>query len=211
MMKISLILALMFYSSGLSVIGELLIHHRTPDTKLSMGRGCIISGICSLFLAAAGLSGGTDILTLLRFATLAGLLPVASRIDRRMKIIPNSLILFLLGMWVFHFGLLGLAYPGSVLSFLSDSLAGGLIGLSLILVRLLTKRSLGMGDIKLLTVTGLYLGRQYILPALLLSLILAAAVAGSKLLRKQQGMKDCISFGPYIAAGTLVVAGGMVV
>ena len=117
---------------------------------IGLAAGFIISGICSLFLAAAGLSGGTDILTLLRFATLAGLLPVASRIDRRLKIIPNSLILFLLGMWVFHFGLLGLAYPGSVLSFLSDSLAGGLIGLSLILVRLLTKRSLGMGDCMLL-------------------------------------------------------------
>lgn len=96
-----------------------------------------------------------------------------------------------------------------LLSYLADSLAGGLLiggGLlaaSLIFDKAAGRESLGGGDIKLFFVTGLYLGFAVNLLNVIVScffgLILAAATAGR---RKDKEDPAAVPFGPAIGAGT---------
>ena len=89
--------------------------------------------------------------------------------------------------------------------YLVNALTGGLIGASPFLVRLISKGGIGMGDIKLFAVVGLYVGKEDILRAMFFSLVLALIVLLGKRIRKQIGRKDQVSFGPYVAVGTILM------
>jgi leader peptidase (prepilin peptidase)/N-methyltransferase len=61
---------------------------------------------------------------------------------------------------------------------------------------------MGMGDVKLAAVLGLYLGRS-VAPALLIG-VLAATVGGIVIMRRagiREGRKTAMPFGPYLALG----------
>ena len=83
------------------------------------------------------------------------------------------------------------------------AVAGGMLAISLIFDRILGRESLGGGDIKLLFVTGLYLGFAVNLLNLVIScffgLALAAATAKARTDREDPA---AIPFGPAIAAST---------
>jgi leader peptidase (prepilin peptidase) / N-methyltransferase len=64
---------------------------------------------------------------------------------------------------------------------------------------------MGMGDVKLAFVMGLFLGRD-VGPAMLVALIAGSVVGAAIIARKgaQEGRKTAIPFGPYLAFGGLV-------
>jgi leader peptidase (prepilin peptidase)/N-methyltransferase len=64
---------------------------------------------------------------------------------------------------------------------------------------------MGMGDVKLAAVMGLFLGRA-VAPAIMIALI-AGVVLGAALIAKkgaQAGRKTAVPFGPFLALGALV-------
>ena len=73
---------------------------------------------------------------------------------------------------------------------------GGVLGLSLMMDKLLGRETLGGGDIKLLAVSGLYLGMVGTLFALIFACV--TGLAGSWLLRRG-GKGQPFPFGPFIA------------
>lgn len=83
------------------------------------------------------------------------------------------------------------------------AVAGGMLSISLIFDRILGRESLGGGDIKLLFVTGLYLGLAVNLLNLVISCFfgLALAAATAKV-REDREDPAAIPFGPAIAAST---------
>ena len=62
----------------------------------------------------------------------------------------------------------------------------------------------GGGDIKLMAVSGFLLGWRSILVAMLLGLFLGGCCALILLLCKKVKRKDCIAFGPFLAAGLAI-------
>jgi leader peptidase (prepilin peptidase)/N-methyltransferase len=83
------------------------------------------------------------------------------------------------------------------------AIAGGF----LLITALINPAGMGMGDVKLLTAMGLFLGRP-VLVALVVAL-LASVVTGVVIIRRRgvrEGRKTGIPFGPYLALGGLVAA-----
>jgi leader peptidase (prepilin peptidase)/N-methyltransferase len=139
----------------------------------------------------------------IKYAVMTLFLIPISAIDLERRLILNKLTLpgFILGILlvaIFQFetlinGILGAVSGGGFL------LIVGLLGQIL-----LKKDSMGMGDVKLLVMIGIYVGFPDALLSLLFSMFAAAIyIFGGMALRKVK-LGDTIPFGPFIAIGTLV-------
>jgi leader peptidase (prepilin peptidase) / N-methyltransferase len=74
-----------------------------------------------------------------------------------------------------------------------------------LLAALLYPSGMGMGDVKLAGMLGLYLGRA-VAPAILIALIAGVAVGVAMIARKgaTEGRKTAVPFGPFLALGGLI-------
>ena len=64
---------------------------------------------------------------------------------------------------------------------------------------------MGMGDMKLGAAAGLFIGWPDIVLALMLSFILGGFFGGISLFLRRKKMKDMLPFGPFMAAGILLI------
>ncbi len=142
-------------------------------------------------------------------AFLTGILICISFIDFDHKIIPNGLIILALicGTLLFVYNLF---YP---VTFYGDRLwftplIGLVVGAGFLLLvgwigQLIYKsdNAMGMGDVKLLAVCGLFLGYKLTIVALFTAIIVAALFSLILILLKKINSKATIAFGPFIAVG----------
>ena len=152
---------------------------------------------------------------------MAGTLMLASFVDLHERIIPNQLMTWTL-IWVAALTIIEeiarrilQRSPTAAVAWLTqmtvaESLGQALLGLLagggiLLLLALLFSGGMGLGDVKLAGVFGLYLGWQQTLLALFLGFWLGdLGVAALLLLGKVKlGRKDLVAFGPYLAGGAL--------
>jgi leader peptidase (prepilin peptidase) / N-methyltransferase len=70
---------------------------------------------------------------------------------------------------------------------------------------ILNPRGMGMGDVKLAALLGLYLGRS-VAPAILVALVLGVVAGAAVIARKgaRAGRKTAVPFGPFLALGGLI-------
>jgi leader peptidase (prepilin peptidase)/N-methyltransferase len=141
---------------------------------------------------------GVDRHVWLGFAFVLLLVPIAF-IDLDLRLIPNKLTL-----------------PGSIIAVVlvaaleSDKLvehliAGAAAFLFLFIAAVVYPAGMGMGDVKLAGMMGLFLGRA-VGPAMLFALLTGSVVGIAIIARKGQaeGRKTAIPFGPFLAFGGLV-------
>src|SRR4051812_6859228 len=126
------------------------------------------------------------------------LVPIAV-IDLDFKRIPNKL--------TGPAAVLGVAL-GALLepSYLPEQLAAGAGALLFFLLpTLLHKKGMGMGDVKLVGVLGLYLGRA-VAPAIFIAMILGVVVGAAIVAMRgvSEGRRAKVPFGPFLAVGALV-------
>lgn len=130
---------------------------------------------------------------------LVTLLVPMTLIDLDVRLIPNRLLAPFAVLAI----ALTLAFDSGALV---ESLVAGAAGFTFFLVAaLLHPRGMGMGDVKLTGVLGLYLGRA-IAPAIFIALI-AGVVVGAVLIARlgtAEGRKAAVPFGPFLAVGALV-------
>jgi leader peptidase (prepilin peptidase)/N-methyltransferase len=150
--------------------------------------------LCALVVVAKGADG--DAVIGIVFVLL--LVPI-TLIDLEHRIIPNKI-----------------TYPGAVLAvvlvavFDSDSLvehliSGAAAGGFLLVAAIVQPRGMGMGDVKLALMMGLFLGRA-VAPGMFVALI-AGSLIGALIIARvgaKKGRKTAIPFGPYLALGGLV-------
>lgn len=149
---------------------------------------------------------GYGITKALRLIILAAALVIIGKIDSLERIIPNLFILYLAVMrtiilvadCVGNMSQAGIILSSAVLGIVYGSVV-------FIIARIFAKGSIGMGDIKLFAVIGYYLGSTSVIPAIIMSLLVAMVYGIIMVCRKKMTMKDTISFGPYIAIGTILV------
>jgi leader peptidase (prepilin peptidase) / N-methyltransferase len=90
--------------------------------------------------------------------------------------------------------------------FLPEALIAGAAGGGFFLVAaILYPRGMGMGDVKLAGMLGLYLGRA-VAPAIFIALIAGVVVGAAVIARKgaKEGRKTAMPFGPFLALGGVI-------
>jgi len=124
---------------------------------------------------------------------------VASMIDFKWKIIPNGIVIFLLVAGIIYMMVFSKTFSDSLIGFLA-------VSVPLFLVNIITKGQMGMGDVKLMAVSGLIIGWQHILLALMIGSIIGSIIGLSLIVLKVTSRKEQIPFGPYLSIGIMVSA-----
>jgi leader peptidase (prepilin peptidase)/N-methyltransferase len=164
------------------------ISARYPLTELTLGLLYAIT-LLVLWDDPVEVALGLVFVTTLTAITLTDL-------DRRL--IPNRILLVAAILGV---GIAAVWAPGSLPErLLAAAAAGG----GLFLVALAYPRGMGLGDVKLAAVMGLFLGRN-VAPAILVALLAGSAV-GLYLIAREgpAARKRAIPFGPFLALGGVV-------
>jgi leader peptidase (prepilin peptidase) / N-methyltransferase len=180
--------------AALALLGALAGSVLPPTSSRRRPLGELITAVA---FGAVGAARGvhTELVLLLPFVAL---LVAVAAIDLDHRIIPNRLVL--------PAALFGLAANALVRPHELPGLAlsGGLAFLLLLLAALAHPAGMGMGDVKLAGVMGLYLGSS--VAAALLAAFLAGSLAGVVKVAREgpAARKSAIPFGPFLALGGLV-------
>ena len=193
---------------NIPVLGWLLLRGRCRSCSARIApRYPIVETVSAVLAIAVVLTkhSGRDIA--LGLSLVAVLIPIAL-IDLDYRIIPNKITL---PASVLAIGI-GLALKPSAVP--EQLLAGAAAAGFLLVFVLAYPRGMGMGDVKLAGVLGLFLGRS--VAVALLAAVLAGTLVGAVIMARrgvQQGRKTAVPFGPFLAFGGLVglFAGGAVV
>ena len=190
---------------NIPVISWLVLRGRCSACRAAIGlRYPFVEVLCAALFAAVGWHLGATPQALLGCAFVATLLAL-SLIDWDTTVLPDGLTLPLL--WA------GLA--AAALGWTSQTPAQAIVGaaagyLSLWSVywffKLATgKEGMGYGDFKLLAAIGAWLGWQAILPVVLISSIIGAAVGIGMKVMSQLREGRYVPFGPFLAGGGVAV------
>ncbi len=133
------------------------------------------------------------------------LLICVAYIDYIKGIIPNKLIIFAFFSYFVFFAFEAIVKNASVSALLVRAglgliLGGGVFGLC----SLLTKGSMGMGDVKLFAVLGILLGFQAVFNVIFFSVLLVALYGIFAMIFKKKDKKTTVPLGPFALAGMMV-------
>ena len=119
--------------------------------------------------------------------------------------VPNRLVAALAVAWLLVLAPLVLYDPDSAIAIGVSGVLGFVIaGVVLLVVYIVSRRGLGGGDVKLMSVAGLYLGYDGALSTLLYGSVLSAVTALVLILTKKMTAKDAIPLVPFLYVGILV-------
>jgi leader peptidase (prepilin peptidase) / N-methyltransferase len=159
----------------------------------------IVEAITAALYAAVVAANLHDTLHLVLGLVLVTFLVPIAVIDLDHRIIPNRLT----GPAAILAVVIGAVIQPSYLP--EQLIAGAAALLFFYLPALVHKKGMGMGDVKLAGVLGLYLGRG-VAPAILMALILGVVV-GAGIVAKMgvsDGRRAKVPFGPFLAAGAVI-------
>ena len=125
--------------------------------------------------------------------------------DFREQTVPNRLVLAMLEVWCMILVPQLFIHPETGLSLLFSGAVGALFaGVVFLTVYFVSRKGLGGGDVKLITVFGLYLGLDGVVPTMLYGTLLAAAAGGILIFLKKVGPKDTIPLVPFLYIGVVL-------
>jgi leader peptidase (prepilin peptidase)/N-methyltransferase len=131
-------------------------------------------------------------------ACLAATLAAITLTDLEHRIIPNKILIVSAVIGV------GLLLAGDRDALLEHAVAGAAAFAVLFLVAIFYPRGMGMGDVKLAGVMGLYLGKA-VAPAILIAFAAGAIYGGFLIARHgSEARKRAVPFGPFLALGGVV-------
>lgn len=166
---------------------------------------CSFVVMSALSVALVVLYKTNTLIANMKIITLLGILVAVTITDIKKQVIPNKVIL--VGI------VLRICYAVAELITLGSSyfiiLKGDLFSLALVAVLfllgvLIIKNGIGMGDIKLMLVMGIFQGITGFISSLFCSLLVSFVVAIAMLIMKKKTRKDSIPFAPSVLVGTAV-------
>ncbi|MDI6637541.1 MAG: A24 family peptidase [Bacillota bacterium] len=165
--------------------------------RISLFYPAIEVGVGLIFLlivVGRGVAIGT-----LNYLVLASLVVVAAGIDLNHGVIPDRLTLPWMAVGVAAGALWGLHEVA--IRAIGLVVCGGLV----FLIALLSRGGMGGGDVKLMALVGSFLGPWAGLASFMIACFIGAAVGVGLIVAGLKKRKDEIPFGPFIAAGTIIV------
>jgi leader peptidase (prepilin peptidase)/N-methyltransferase len=184
---------------NLPVLGWLLLRGRCRTCKIRISpQYPIVEALTALLAVSVVLVKHSAVDYALGLTLIAILVPVAL-IDLEHRIIPNKITL---GASVVALAI-GLALKPSGVP--EQLIAGAAAGGFLLVFVLAYPKGMGMGDVKLAAVLGLFLGRS-VAVAILAAVLVGTVVGGAVMARLgvQQGRKTAVPFGPFLAVGGVI-------
>lgn len=191
------------------VVSWLVLHGRCRDCggPIASRYALVEAGTAVLFAVVVAVRHDDAADLVLGLVLVAFLVPLVL-IDLDVRLLPNAITLpaaivaVVLGAF--------LDPSGEVERLLAGAAAGGFF----LLAALAYPRGMGIGDVKLAAVLGLFLGRA-VAAALLVALVAGVLVGVAIIARKgaAEGRKTAVAFGPFLALGGLVavLAGDLIV
>jgi leader peptidase (prepilin peptidase) / N-methyltransferase len=157
-----------------------------------------VEALTALLLALVVIKFGPDKDFWLGAVFVLVLIPVAF-IDLDHRIIPNKITY---PAAVIGLILVAVIYPDDIVEHVISGVAAFMF---LFIAAVAYPAGMGMGDVKLALVMGIYLGRN-VGPAMLAGLFLGSVVGVAIIARKgaKEGRKTAVPFGPFLALGGLV-------
>lgn len=137
------------------------------------------------------------------YSLLSSVLIVITLIDLKEMIIPDVLVVIILGLSILHKGINYFIYGVSpeIFSSLGGLFLAGVLFLAIVL---LSRGGMGGGDVTLIAALGFVIGIKYIMLTIFLSFILGAIISLFLLATKLKTRKDPIPFGPFIVLGFFI-------
>lgn len=171
----------------------------------------LVEVLSSVLAVASVYSFGLTLTALLVFAYCATLI-VISFIDIEYYIIPDVISLpgALLGIVVgalnHYFHLFDWPVPETIWGNLIGLGFGGgvLLAISEFYLRVRKRVGLGLGDVKLLAMTGAFFGFQGAFSTMFFGSLIGSVIGLSLILFCRKGMTHHLPFGPYLALGTII-------
>jgi leader peptidase (prepilin peptidase) / N-methyltransferase len=158
----------------------------------------VVEAVTALLFVAVLAAKGLDPAALPGLALVLVLVPT-TLIDLEYRIIPNALMAVGAALGL---ALVAVTDPSRLAEHLIAAAAAG--GFFFVVV-LAYPGGMGMGDVKLVAVLGLYLGAS-VIPALVVALLAGTLVGAVIIARKgaKAGRKTAVPFGPFLALGGIV-------
>jgi leader peptidase (prepilin peptidase)/N-methyltransferase len=184
---------------NLPVLGWLLLRGRCRGCRMAISpRYPLVEAITAALAVAVVLSRHSAVQTVLGLVLVGVLVPIAL-IDLEHRIIPNKITLPA-AIAAVAVGV-ALDLNGVPEQLIAGAGAGGF----LLFFALAYPRGMGMGDVKLAAVLGLFLGRSAAV-ALLAAVLLGTAIGAAVIARVgvEKGRKTAVPFGPFLAIGGLI-------
>ena len=148
----------------------------------------------------------TDILKLILWELLLIFGYIAAFIDFKYKIVPNKLILAMLCAWVIVLIPQFLLKTNETIDIFISSLIGFIVASAIFLiVYFISRKGLGGGDVKFMAISGLYLGANMLLTAVLIGAILSAITCIALIITKRINKNDAIALIPFLYIGFIIV------
>jgi leader peptidase (prepilin peptidase)/N-methyltransferase len=168
-------------------------------TSAAMYRRAVVVGATAIVFGIIGLRYESDALHMLIIAAYASALIVCTGTDLLAYRVPN-VVTYPAIVAAITIGLvMPDANPANVLA------GGALVGGTFLLMSILTRGGMGMGDVKLAAFTGFALGLELGVAAMLLTAIGGGIIAVVLLVTRVRDRRDPIPYAPFIAAGALYV------
>lgn len=159
--------------------------------------------LCATMIVVFRVTYKMSLLNQMRLLSLVLVILPTAAVDLRMHKMPNQ---FLLAGLVIRALLLGVSYTDNTRSAWTetkDCLIGAVVyGGFFLLMLLMFKNSVGMGDIKLFALIGLYQGLWGAFSSVFFSLLASFFLSIFLLITKKKGRHDVVAFGPCILIGT---------
>ena len=132
------------------------------------------------------------------------LFPIAA-VDYRIQKIPNQFLLAALVIRALIYIPEIILSPRRALVLLGSDLLGAvIIGGFFLLLLVIFKNSIGMGDVKLFFVMGMFQGLWGVINSVFFSLFVSFVISIVLLISRKKNKDDAISFGPSILFGTII-------
>ena len=140
----------------------------------------------------------------LKYLTMLCVLAAIAWIDYKASKIPNTLLIVLIAARLIFFIYESIKEPDYIKFNIIQMAFGAFLCLVLLLLcRIIIRNSIGMGDIKLFAVLGLYFGYD-IINLMFFSFLCTAIYSIYLLLFKKKKKKDSVPMGPFIFLGTIL-------
>ncbi len=163
---------------------------------------CVVFSIVCFFIL---INYDYPIIRILRYLFLINMLITLAYIDYKKRIIPNKILLIMLGIRIAFIAIECLLYKDLINSIVLSAFLGLITGSGVFLIAsFIIRNSLGMGDIKLMGVIGFYVGISDLFSCMLFSLIISLIVGCILIITKKITSKDFIPFAPFLALGTVL-------
>lgn len=203
-MIVMLIAGLLFlpivYATALSVCGERKPFHSPQEFFMLAASEAAIFRIWSSVYKG----DGSVFMFLMLVLMLYGM-SVLCMIDYWKRIVPNRILLVWLMLWVICIGAYGVYDMNAMLRHMLGVILGLIFCMfSFGFCYLISRGSMGAGDVKLSILMGIYMTSEYVVGAVLYGCVLSAVFSLVMLVSKKITRKTCIPFVPFLYLGVIV-------